>query len=105
MPEKQPAGAEPVAARSDISTQVRDRYIAYRRAEAELRAWLKLRREEEPSIEAQLRNREGTALDRLIKAPAASVADLSVKLEVLKDLSSDETQFDRNDVFRTLLDD
>ena len=105
MPEKKPAGAEPAAARSDISTQVRDRYIAYRRAEAELRAWLKLRREEEPSIEAQLRNREGTALDRLIKAPAASVADLSVKLEVLKDLSSDETQFDRNDVFRTLLDD
>jgi hypothetical protein len=84
---------------------MRDRYVAYRRAEAELRAWLKLRREDEPAIEAQLRNREGTALDRLIKAPAASVADLAVKLEVLRDLSRGDTQPDTNEIFRTLLDD
>lgn len=84
---------------------MRDRYVAYRRAEAELRAWLKLRREDEPALEAQLRSREGTALDRLIKAPAASVADLAVKLEVLKDLSAGDAQADKSEIFRTLLDD
>jgi hypothetical protein len=105
MPERASAGGEPAAARSDISTQMRDRYVAYRRAEAELRAWLKLRRDDEPAIEAQLRNREGTALDRLIKSPAASVADLAVKLEVLKDLASGETERDTSEVFKILLDD
>src|SRR6476646_7134629 len=84
---------------------MRDRYVAYRRAEAELRAWLKLRRDDEPAIEAQLRNREGSALDRLIKAPAASVADLAVKLEVLRDLASAEEPPDSAYVFKMLLDD
>ena len=105
MPEKTPAGAESAAARSDVSTQMRDRYVAYRRAEAELRAWLKLRREDEPAIEAQLRSREGTALDRLIKAPAASVADLAVKLEVLKDLATGDAAPDSSHVFKALLED
>ena len=84
---------------------MRDRYVAYRRAQAELGAWLEVRRDDEPSIEKQLRGREGSALDELIKLPAATVADLAVKLEVLRELSSGESPFATRELFELLAQD
>ena len=84
---------------------MRDRYVAYRRAQAELAAWLEVRRDEETSIERQLRGREGAALDDLIKHPAASVADLAVKLEVLRELSSGESPIATRELFKLLAED
>jgi len=105
MPETSPAGAEAAAVRSDISAAMRERYVAYRRAQAELAAWLDVRGEEQSSIEKQLRGREGSALDELIRLPAASVADLSVKLEVLRELSSGESPIATSEVFTVLAED
>ena len=105
MPERRPAAAEAAAPRPDISPAMRDRYVAYRRAQAELAAWLELRRDDESAIEKQLRSREGAVLDDLIKAPAASVADLAVKLEVLKELSSGGLPAAPSEVFKALVDD
>lgn len=84
---------------------MRDRYVAYRRAQAELAAWLELKGDEESSIEKQLRSRDGAALDDLIKAPATSVADLAVKLEVLRELSSGEIPVATSDIFELLVED
>jgi hypothetical protein len=105
MPERGLAGPEAAAARPEISAAMRDRYVAYRRAQAELAAWLELRRDDESALEKQLRSREGSALDDLIKAPAASVADLAVKLEVLRELSSGVANVSASEVFRALGDD
>lgn len=105
MAERAGAGAEAAAVRSDISAAMRDRYVAYRRAQAELVAWLEVRRDEDSSIELQLRAREGSALDELIKLPAASVADLAVKLEVLRELSSGESPIATSELFRLLAED
>lgn len=105
MAERQPAGAEAAAVRPDISSAMRDRYVAYRRAQAELAAWLELKGDEESSIEKQLRSRDGAALDDLIKAPATSVADLAVKLEVLRELSSGEIPVATSEIFELLVED
>jgi hypothetical protein len=102
MAERRSAGAEATAARSDISAAMRDRYVAYRRAQAELAAWLEVRRDDDSSIEKQLRGREGSALDELIKLPAASVADLAVKLEVLRELSAGESPIATSELFKLL---
>jgi len=105
VPERPSADVEATAARPDISAAMRDRYVAYRRAQAELAAWLEVRRDEETSIERQLRGREGAALDDLIKHPAASVADLAVKLEVLRELSSGESPIATRELFKLLAED
>ena len=70
---------------------MRDRYVAYRRAQAELGAWREVRGDDDASIELQLRAREGSALDDLITHAAASIADLAVKLDVLRELSAGES--------------
>jgi len=105
MAERANAGPEATAARSDISAAMRDRYVAYRRAQAELVAWLEVRREEDSTIERQLRTREGSALDDLIKLPAASIADLAVKLEVLRELSAGESPMATSELFELLSED
>jgi hypothetical protein len=102
MPETPPAGAEGAAVRPDISPAMRDRYVAYRKAQAELGAWLEVRRDEDSSIEKQLRAREGSALDDLVKLPAASIADLAVKLEVLRELSSGQSPSATSELFELL---
>ena len=105
MAERRSAGVEATAARSDISGAMRDRYVAYRRAQAELVAWLEVRRDEDSSVERQLRAREGSALDELIKLPAATVADLAVKLEVLRELSSGESPIATSELLELLAED
>jgi hypothetical protein len=79
---------EVAAVHADVTSEIRERYVAYRRAQAELRAWVEFGGEDESATESRLRTREAQALDALVKAPAGSVADLAVKLQVLKDLSS-----------------
>ena len=105
MPENSPAGADAAAVRSHISSAMRGCYVGYRRAQAELGAWLEITRDEDSSIEKQLRGREGTSLDELIKLPAASVADLAVKLEVLRELSSGESPVVSREVLASLAED
>ena len=105
MAERTSAGAEAAAARSDISAAMRECYVAYRRAQAELAAWLEVRRDEDSAIERQLRAREGSALDDLIKLPAASIADLAVKLEVLRELSAGESPIATSELFELLSED
>lgn len=105
MAERTAAGSDAAAARPEISAAMRDRYVTYRRAQAELAAWMELRRDEDSAIEKQLRGREGSTLDELIRAPAASVADLAVKLEVLKELSTGELPIATSAIFKTLVED
>ena len=91
MAERPPAGAEAAAVRPDISAAMRDRYVAYRRRRRSLARGSRSGATRDSSIELQLRAREGSALDELVKLPAASVADLAVKLEVLRELSSGQS--------------
>ena len=102
MPEEAPLGARAAAAPSEISSAIRERYLAYRRARAEHSAWLEIDRGGDPAVENQLRTREETALDELIKSPAGSLADVAVKLEVLRELSSGGLPSRTNEMFKIL---
>lgn len=99
------SGAEGPATPRDISTEIRDRYVAFRRAQAELGAWLEFSREQQSSTEIELRGREAAALDALVRSPASSFADLAVKLQILKDQASGITPLAMNDIVKILADD
>lgn len=81
-------GADGAAVPRDISGEMRDRYVAFRRAQAELTAWMEFSADHETATETDLRDREAAALDSLVKLPAATLADVAIKLQVLKDQSS-----------------
>lgn len=97
--------AEGTAVPRDVSAEIRDRYVAFRRAQAELTAWLEFSGDHHSAMEIELRNREAAALDALVKSPAGSFADLAVKLEILKDQASGTTQFASSDILRVLAED
>ena len=105
MPDDATSGAEGAAAPRDISTEIRDRYVAFRRAQAELGAWLEFSREQHSATEIELRSREAAALDALVRSPAGTFADLAVKLQILKDQASGSTPLATNDIVKILADD
>lgn len=96
---------EVAAVHADVSAEMRERYVAYRRAQAERKAWVEFGGEEQSATESKLRSREASALDSLVKAPAGSVADLAVKLQVLKDLASDNSPAETSAALRVLAED
>lgn len=105
MPDGVVAGRDGAAVPRDVSTDIRDRYVAFRRAQAELSAWLEFSGDQHSATETELRTRESAALDSLVRSPAATFADLAVKLQILKDQATGTTPVASNDVLRILADD
>lgn len=70
-----------------ISPHLRDHYVAYRRSTAELGAWMQVGASDPRSTQHQtmLERQHRTALKTLLEAPSASVGDLALKLQVIKD--------------------
>jgi hypothetical protein len=97
--------AEGTAVPREVSTEIRDRYVAFRRAQAELSAWLEFSGDQPSATETELRNRESAALDALVKSPATTFADLAVKLEILKEHASGTTSLASKDILRVLAED
>jgi hypothetical protein len=105
VPDGALAGAERATVPRDVSIEIRDRYVAFRRAQAELAAWLEFSGDQHSATETELRNREALALDALVKSPASTFADLAVKLQILKDQASVTTAIASNDILRMIADD
>lgn len=105
MVETAPDGDAPPPVHADVSHAVRERYVAYRRAQAELRAWRELGGEQESETERKLREREESSLDEFVKTPAASIADLAVKLQVLKELNSADSSYRAGEALQQLAED
>lgn len=105
MDDSEGINAEVPAAEPDVSLEMRERYVAYRRAQAEVSAWIELGGEEQSETLGQLRSLEAAALDDLVKMPAASIADLAVKLQVLKTLNSAHSSVASGDSLERLAED
>ncbi len=105
MPDGAVSGAEGTAVPRDISTEIRDRYVAFRCAQAELTAWLEFTSEQHSATEMALRSREAAALDALVKSPAGSFADLAVKLQILRDQATGIAPVATSDILKILADD
>jgi hypothetical protein len=70
-----------------ISPDLRDLYVAYRRSAAEIAAWIQVGANDPRSKhhEKMLEREHHAALRSLLEAPSASVGDLALKLQVIKD--------------------
>jgi hypothetical protein len=90
---------------SGISADVRDLYVVYCSAHARLSAWLQVNCAEGPERETELRRRESSSIEALMKAPAATLADLALKLKVLSDQTVDDTILPAHELFRILAED
>jgi hypothetical protein len=99
--DRAPAAGAP----SGISADVRDFYVAYCSARARLSAWLQVNSAQGSERETELRRREVSSVDALMKAPARTLADLGLKLQVLTDQTLDDTLLPAQELFKILAED